>query len=206
MPLAVGPGVGDGRVVHGHVLRAAACPPGRRRPGPGACRSFSSASDRRVYTGSAKAGSWRSASKGSHSPARHAARSASKRPAPVGVHSASGRRHARRLRTASAYLRRASPAIRRSEALPSRRSSSAKASALITRSAVSALRPRVAQAVFARDTPRVRMASATTSNDPRSPAFHAPQATASSDETPTRPTSSARRDALGTWPGRCAPR
>ena len=38
------------------------------------CRSFSSASDRRVYTGRAKAGSWRSASKGSHSPARHAAR------------------------------------------------------------------------------------------------------------------------------------
>ena len=35
------------------------------------------------------------------------------------------------------------------------------------------------------------MASATTSNDPRSLAFHAPQATASSDETPTRPTSNA---------------
>ena len=50
-------------------------------------RSFSSASERRVYTGSAKAGACRRASKGSAAPARHAARSASSSPRPVGAHS-----------------------------------------------------------------------------------------------------------------------
>ena len=152
------------------------------------CRSFSSASDRRVYTGRAKAGSWRSASKGSHSPARHEARSAIKRPAPVGVHSASGRRMPAPSKS-STYLRRASPAIRRSEALVAP-SSSAKASALITRSAVTRSAPASLRRYSTGYTSR-RMASATTSNDPRSLAFHAPQATASSDETPTRPTSNA---------------
>ena len=152
------------------------------------CRSFSSASDRRVYTGRAKAGSWRSASRGSHSPARHEARSAIKRPAPVGVHNASGR-SAPAPSKRSAYLRRASPAIRRSEP-PDASSSSAKASALITRSAVTRSAPASLRRYSTGYTSR-RMASATTSNDPRSLAFHAPQATASSDETPTRPTSNA---------------
>ena len=151
-------------------------------------RSFSSASDRRVYTGSAKAGSCRAASKGSHSPARQAACNASKRPAPVGVQSASGR-GALAPSMRSAYLRRPSPAIRRSE-LPIAPSSSAKAPALITRSAVSRSAPSSPKRYSTGYTSR-RMASATTSSDPRSPALHAPQATASSDETPTRPTSRA---------------
>ena len=191
-------------------------------------RSFSSASDRRVYTGSAKAGSCHAASKGSHSPACQAACSASKSPAPVGVHSASGR-SAPALSKNSAYLRRPSPVIRRSgctsasvgradQGLPLREgspalppwrespaspssaierselpvapSSSAKASALITRSAVSRAAPLSSKRYSTGYTSR-RMASATTSSSPRSAAFHAPQATASSEETPTSPTSSA---------------
>ena len=82
-----------------------------------------------------------------------------------------------------------SSAIERSE-LPVAPSSSAKASALITRSAVKRTAPSSSRRYSTGYTSR-RMASATTSSSPRSAAFHAPQATASSEETPTSPISSA---------------
>ena len=93
-------------------------------------RSFSSASDRRVYTGSANAGSWRRASSGSASPARHAACSASNSPRPVGIHNSAGSA-APQPSNNSPYFFSASPQRRRAEtcghASPSAGSASAMA-------------------------------------------------------------------------------
>ena len=92
-------------------------------------RSFSSASDRRVYTGSANAGSWRRASSGSASPARHAACSASNSPRPVGVHNSAGSA-APHPANNSPYFFSASPTRRRAETCDDASSSAGSASAM----------------------------------------------------------------------------
>ncbi len=151
-------------------------------------RSFSSASERRVYTGSAKAGACRRASKGSAAPARHAACSASSSPRPVGAHSPSGSSVPHGANS-SAYLPNASPAI----------SSNRPCGAQLLRQPP---RPGATRSASRRPMPAsdtanrtgytsLRMASATTSTGPRTPACHAPHATASSDDTPTKCTPSA---------------
>ncbi len=165
-------------------------------------RSFSSASDRRVYTGSRKPGLWRGVSKGSASPARHAACSASSSPAPVGAHNSSGS-SVPAGENRSAYLLRPSPASCRGPsleqapaallslaafALPdslalSAASSSAAICAFTTRSAPCRTAPASLSANSTGYTSR-RMASATTASCPRTPAAHACHATASSEETP----------------------
>ncbi len=174
-------------------------------------RSFSSASDRRVYTGSRKPGLWRTASKGSASPARHAASSASSRPAPVGAHRSSGS-SSPQVANRSAYFFRPSPASCRgslpAEAAPAASAtpaishpsappapalaanSSAASCAFTTRSASCRAMPSSPSAKRTGYTSR-RMASATTASGPRTPVAQARHATASSDDTPTSATPSA---------------
>ncbi len=178
-------------------------------------RSFSSASDRRVYTGSRKPGLWRAASKGSASPARHAACSASSKPDPVGAHNSSGssvpageNRLAYLLRPSPASCRGASAgwapvalSLSVASALPvslvapvplagpaaRATNSSAASCAFTTRSALCRTAPVSSSAKSTGYTSR-RMASATTASCPRTPPAHACHATASSDETPTSAT------------------
>ena len=89
----------------------------------------------------------------------------------------------------STYLRSASPATSR-EPDAAAHSSSAATSAFTTRSA--SKRPMPASDTANRTGyTSLRMASATTSTGPRTPACHAPHATASSDDTPTKGTPSA---------------
>ncbi len=178
-------------------------------------RSFSSASDRRVYTGSRKPGLWRGASKGSASPTRHAACSASSSPAPVGTHNSSGS-SVPAGENRSAYLLRPSPAScrgalsgRESAALPPSVAFALLFSLAAPVAPVASVEPSVlaasssaASCAFTtrsapcRTAPASssanitgytsrRMASATTASCPRTPAAHACHATASSDETPT---------------------
>ena len=146
------------------------------------CRSFSSASDRRVYTGSSRPGSCRRASRGSHCPARQAACTACSRPRPVGAHRSSGAKGPAPANK-SPYLRSPSPATK--SAGPPAASSSAASAAFTTRSAVRRTAPSSVSEKRTGYTSR-RMASATTAPVPRRPASHRPQATASREETPTR--------------------